>query len=33
MQEVQDELNERPRKVLDFDNPKQKFSELVALLT
>jgi transposase, IS30 family len=33
MQEVQDQLNERPRAVLDFDNPKQKFSKLVALQT
>lgn len=31
MKEVQDELNERPRAILEFDNPKQKFSQLVAL--
>jgi len=31
MQEVQDQLNERPRAILEFDNPKQKFSELIAL--
>ena len=31
IQEVQDRLNERPRNILEFDTPKERIAQLVAL--
>ncbi len=33
IQEVQDRLNERPRAILEFDTPKERIAQLVALKT